>query len=416
MTNETMLRAARIKLLLIVFLGSPLWVHSDLDLTTQGAEVFESRWVIPFLSSGSWGRGPHSNAESCTDCHHPGTNPFHVDANADEIHPIVLKIRNAKGTSGHKYYGNEISRFGIAGKLEPEGDFILNWQEIRIGPYEIRYPSPQITDLKFGSLKSVEAVSIRMGRDLNNLGALDSITAQQLQEIVNEQKKLGLNGRINYVIDPVTHKKSIGRYGYKASSPSLFDQISKAFRDELGVTSITYPINPCAAEREVCSTLNTVSGLEISEDKIMALTTFIRKPTQQNPPKPDIRRRAGKDLFIKIGCNQCHRSDLYAASEYQADTKNDRPLYTDLLIHDMGAGLADGVKEFLAGPQDWRTTPLSGIQKHLSSGGTLLHDGRAQSIQEAILWHDGEAKAVRKSYLSLNAEQKLLLEYFVNHL
>ncbi|MDG1144285.1 MAG: di-heme oxidoredictase family protein, partial [Burkholderiales bacterium] len=107
---------------------------------------------------------------------------------------------------------------------------------------------------------------------------------------------------------------------------------------------------------------------------------------------------------------------LYAASEYQSDTKNDRPLYTDLLIHDMGAGLADGVKEFLAGPQDWRTTPLSGIQKHLSSGGTLLHDGRAQSIQEAILWHDGEAKNVRANYLSLNEDQKLLLEYFIEQL
>ena len=82
----------------------------------------------------------------------------------------------------------------------------------------------------------------------------------------------------------------------------------------------------------------------------------------------------------------------------------------------MGIGLADGMKEFLAGPQDWRTPPLSGIKKHLNLGGTLLHDGRAQSIQEAILWHDGEAKDVRANYLSLNEDQKLLLEYFIEQL
>ena len=415
-TKQTVQRIAGIRLLLIAVLSSPLWTHASSDLTAQGAEVFQSRWVIPFLSSGSWGRGPHSNAESCTDCHKPGTNPFHPDKNVDEIQPFVLKIRNYNGTNGHKYYGNEISRFGITGKLAAEGAFILDWQKSKIGPYVIRYPSPQITNLAFGPLESGDALSIRLGRDLNGIGTLDSITASQLQELVNEQKKLGLNGRINYVLNPITKTKSIGRYGYKASSPSLFDQISKAFRDELGVTSDAYPINPCAAKPDVCSSLNTVGSLEISKDKIIALTTFIRNPKPQNPPEPDKRRSAGEDLFAKIGCNRCHRSDLYAASQYQADTKYDRPLYTDLLIHDMGIGLADGMKEFLAGPQDWRTPPLSGIKKHLNLGGTLLHDGRAQSIQEAILWHDGEAKNVRANYLSLNEDQKLLLEYFIEQL
>ena len=414
--NRIIKGASGVKLLFSLALCFPLSTHSASEVTTLGGEAFQTRWVIPFLISGSWGRGPHSNAESCLDCHQSGNNPFLLESASNEISPVILKVRDRNGLKGHRNYGNEISRFGIAGKLHPEGDFLLNWETRQIEDYVLSYPSAQITQLNFEPLNSSYALSVRMGRALNDIGALESISPSQLQEIVDEQKLLGLNGRINYVVDPNTKKVSIGRYGYKASSPSLFDQISKAFRDELGVTSASYPANPCAAKPGVCSSLNTVGGLEISKDKIIALTTFIRNPKPQNPPKPDIRRGTGKDLFAKIGCNRCHRSDLYASSQYQADPKYDRPLYTDLLIHDMGIGLADGMKEFLAGPQDWRTPPLSGIKKHLSLGGTLLHDGRAQSIQEAILWHDGEAKDVRVNYLSLNDDQKLLLEYFIEQL
>ena len=91
-------------------------------------------------------------------------------------------------------------------------------------------------------------------------------------------------------------------------------------------------------------------------------------------------------------------------------------MYTDLLLHDMGDGLADGLQEFEARSQDWRTAPLIGIGTHLRSGGSLLHDGRAQSIREAILWHDGEAQPSRDKYLKLEASQKLLLEYFIEQL
>ena len=414
--NRVMLSAFGPKLIISITLCLPIWAHSDSEATIKGVEAFETRWVIPFLSSGSWGRGPHSNAESCLDCHQPGASPFLFKTNSNEIQPVILRVRDGNGASGHINYGNEISRFGITGKLHPEGDFDLNWYKKNMEGHVLRYPSAEITKLNFGPLASSDTSSVRMGRDLTNIGMLDSITKSQLQDIVDEQKLLGLNGRINYVLDPITKTKNIGRYGYKASSPSLLDQVSKAFRDELGVTSVMYPINPCAGNPAVCSSLNSVGGLEISQNRIKVLSTFIRTTSQPRPQKTDMRASAGKNLFNKIGCNHCHRSDLYVLSEHQNDTQYDRALYTDLLIHDMGSGLSDGMKEFLARPEDWRTTPLSGIKKHLLAGGTLLHDGRAKSIKEAILWHDGEAKTSRGNYLSLDNEQKLLLEYFVRQL
>ena len=91
-------------------------------------------------------------------------------------------------------------------------------------------------------------------------------------------------------------------------------------------------------------------------------------------------------------------------------------LYTDLLLHDMGSGLNDGFNEFQAQPEDWRTTPLIGTGEHLRSGGSLLHDGRAKTVDEAILWHGGEAISARDNYLSLKPEHKKLLQSFVKSL
>ena len=211
------LNLSKIFLSLVLFI--PLWIYSEPATAIKGIEAFNTRWVVPFLSNGSWGRGPHSNAESCVDCHNAGTNPYMFDSSNGKINPIVLKIRNLNGKSGHPRYGNELSLFGITGKLPREGAFTLHWKKKKIGQQFIRFPSPQITELRFGELGRSTTTSIRMGRDLTSIVLLESVDENQLKLIVAEQKTLGLNGRINYVIDPITKKTEVGRFGYKASSP-----------------------------------------------------------------------------------------------------------------------------------------------------------------------------------------------------
>ena len=412
LTQKLMIQKALVSLALIV----PLWTQSSPDITTKGAEIFNARWVIPFLSKGSWGRGPHSNGESCVDCHHDGTNPYTRAVSNDEIQPMVLKIGNSNGKSSHPKYGNELSLFGITGKLPREGTFVLRWDKQKINRQFIDFPIPQITELRFGELGTNTTISLRMGRNLTGIGLLGSIDEEQLKLIVAEQKKLGLNGRINYVIDPITRKTKVGRFGYKASSPSLSDQISKAFRDELGVTSRSYPSNPCAAKLEICTSLNNVGSVEVSKEKIIALAEFLTttKPFAKN--NKNITWGTGKNYFEKVGCHVCHRTDLNVNASTNTGTTHIVTLYTDLLLHDMGSGLNDGFNEFQAQPEDWRTTPLIGTGEHLRSGGSLLHDGRAKTVDEAILWHGGEAISARDNYLSLKPEHKKLLQSFVKSL
>ena len=406
-----MSRVYLIHLFLCLVMCLPLSVNSQSSQIEKGAEEFKTRWVIPFLSNGSWGRGPHSNGESCVDCHRAGANLMEIKSPTKQIYPFVLKIRDLNGQTGHPIYGNELSRFGIAGKLFPEGTFEVHWKTAF--QFNLKYPSPVIKALHFGPLHSDTRTSIRLGRDLTGIGLIDAIDEKQIKRMLSEQNALGLNGRINYVQDPISKRNVMGRFGYKASSPNLIDQISKAFRDELGVTSVFYPNNPCSARASTCENLNNLGGLEVSEVKIDEIAEFLKViPTKsfRNNTYPDIN---GLGLFTDLGCDSCHRANLLATPNNSSQTFK---LYTDLLLHDMGDGLADGLQEFEARSQDWRTAPLIGIGKHLRSGGSLLHDGRAQSIREAILWHDGEAQPSRDKYLKLEANQKLLLEYFIEQL
>ena len=117
-----------------------------------------------------------------------------------------------------------------------------------------------------------------------------------------------------------------------------------------------------------------------------------------------------------VGCNICARTDLYANLSSNSQNTHSVTLYTYLLLHDRGSGLNDRFKEFQAQSEDWRTAPIIGIGEHLRAGGSLLHDGRAKTTEEAILWHEGEANTARNAYLSLKPDSKILLQSFVENL
>lgn len=383
---------------------------------SEGKRLFEARWVVPFLGSGLWGKGPHSNAGSCIDCHQLGTNIIDHNNKDDGPSATILKLRliSDKGHDPHPIYGNELSSVGVIGKLTEEGTFEIEWSKEPSNQHP--KPKAKITSLWFGELGNETARSLRMGRTMNILGALEKITERQLIPIILEQRNKGLNGRINYVINTSSSDVEIGRFGYKASSPSLEDQISKALRDEIGVTSFNYPNQPCAASKIICEELNEIKTPEISNKRIRLISDFLRVSSPQVVPNGDKQFDLGKNIFESTGCSLCHRTDLHVNLVSKEGTESIIYPYTDLLIHDMGEGLEDGFTEGLAGPRDWRTAPLTGIGDHLSSGGSLIHDGRAQNLKEAILWHGGEASKSREKYLLLKSNEKTALENFVKDL
>jgi len=384
------------------------------DEVVKGERIFNARWVFPFLSGGSWGRGPHSNGESCADCHFAGTNAS-TNHSANNLSPAVLRIGIFDGqqTQPHDIYGNEISAQGVIGKLPPEGSVLIEWSTVKMNGHSLQKPTPRVTDLAYGDLASNVEHSLRLGRKLVGLGLFEMVSEQQLLDIIHKQKSSGITGRINYVIDPATQEQKIGRFGLKSSSPSLIDQVAKAFRDELGVTSSHYPIEPCAGNTILCDSLKKIEGLELSDSRLRQVVQYLNSVFPEADINVTSADKKGMRLFKASGCHVCHRTELIA--EYVAPGSSIRKFspYTDLLLHDLGDGLSDGFHEGSSSPREWRTAPLWGIGEHLSQGGSLLHDGRASTIHEAIIWHGGEAKESVNSYLNLSTVERNLLIQFV---
>ncbi|MGE9294663.1 MAG: di-heme oxidoredictase family protein, partial [Puniceicoccales bacterium] len=215
----------------------------------------------------------------------------------------------------------------------------------------------------------------------------------------------GISGRINGVTDPETGSQAIGRFGWKASQPSVRVQTGLALREDMGLGNPVYPAD----------------GLDLTPEEFNDLTLYARAlgvPLRRNFDDPDV--LAGEQLFAAMNCAACHKPEVttgngHALTELRNQTI--RP-YTDLLLHDMGPGLADQVREGSATGSEWRTPPLWGIGRteEVSGHTRFLHDGRAHSLEEAILWHGGEAEASRDAYKALSVSERAQVIDFLRSL
>ena len=206
--------------------------------------------------------------------------------------------------------------------------------------------------------------------------------------------------------------KYLGRFGRKAGAHNLLNQTVNAYNQDMGIVTSYSPHD-------------TYSGKELDaevpngevEDLVFYLHT-LKAPIQRNADATDV--KAGKQLFINIQCGTCHRPSLKTGDSYiKALAYKEFAPYTDLLMHDMGKELDDIYTEGTAKTSEWRTTPLWGLGLSKDSQGGnmfLLHDGRAKSIEEAILYHGGEAQKSREKYKALNATEKQQLITFLESL
>jgi CxxC motif-containing protein (DUF1111 family) len=232
----------------------------------------------------------------------------------------------------------------------------------------------------------------------------------------------GISGRVNWVSIPeyaktnentiIQNGKYIGRFGKKASVHSLLQQTANAYNQDMGVNSILEPYDTWSGkltEPEV--SLNTIN------DVVFYLET-LKAPVQRNANKPEVIQ--GKNTFVQLGCESCHRSTMQSGdAPIQALRFKTFHPYTDLLLHDMGDELREPYTEGSAGTSEWRTPPLWGLGlSKQSQGGKyyLLHDGRAGSIEEAILFHGGEAQKSKTSYQNLSSSEKMTLITFLESL
>jgi CxxC motif-containing protein (DUF1111 family) len=228
----------------------------------------------------------------------------------------------------------------------------------------------------------------------------------------------GISGRANVVYDAVHRRQGVGRFGWKANTPNLLQQTAGAYNGDMGVTSNLFPSESCAGRTGTsCSATHVEVSAEIVGN-VAFYTQTLAVPARRNLNDPTTRR--GESLFYASGCDGCHTPTLRTGLLQGVPEVSGQVIhpYTDLLVHDMGPGLADGRPDFQASGSEWRTPPLWGIGLVQTVNGhtRLLHDGRAGSLMEAILWHGGEATQARDRVKGLSQPDRNALIAFLNSL
>jgi CxxC motif-containing protein (DUF1111 family) len=397
-------------------------------LFEQGGEVFAQRWVVAPSPFGLWGRGPLSNGEVCTDCH-AGNGRGRPPLTSEEPIRSMLVRLSIPGRDVHggpvpdPAYGDQLQFEGVLGKVPAEGEVHLRWRNTMVvledgETVALRAPAVEFRGLTFGPIGAQTMHSLRGAPPVFGFGLLEAVPDEALLVIAEQQRHLGFAGRPNQVWDRSKQITVAGRFGLKANQPSLRQHIASAFLADLGVTSALFPEESCTGVQSQCRAMPPGRQPELQEHQLDALLFHIRAlavPARRNVDDPQVRR--GERLFAQLQCAVCHVPTL-ATGEFPALPQLGRQTihpYTDLLLHDMGEGLADGRPDFEAGPRDWRTPPLwgLGLSERVNGNGFLLHDGRARNVSEAILWHGGEAQRSRDAFARLPRVERDALVVFM---
>lgn len=411
-----------------------------------GENAFMTSWVVfPQLNIPNWdymrplpmmewGLGPTFLANSCAACHVQAGRGRTTDAHNEPVFQQLLRLSvpgetTHGGPKPHPHYGNQLQIFDLLvtddNHIHPgEADLFIDWiTEMFVmadaTKVELRKPKIRVENLNFGVLGEDTMTSLRNSRVIFGLGYLEAVSEADILALASAQKAQGLNGRVNYVRDDVNDKVTIGRLGWKANQPGVRQQIAAAFLGDMGVTSSIYPRQNCPTVQQACKKMLPGDKVELREQMLDDLSFWVlalEAPKPRDQDKPEVQR--GEKLFVQAQCAGCHVPELRTSDFPALPQLSQRSFraYTDMLIHDMGPGLADGRADFKAGGTDWRTPPLwgLGLSKQVNGSTNLLHDGRARNVLEAILWHGGEAEAARKFFTGFTKEQREDLISFVN--
>ncbi|MDP1702903.1 MAG: di-heme oxidoredictase family protein [Aestuariivirga sp.] len=398
-----------------------------------GNRLFNTNWVeAPGSVKAFDGLGPMFNRVSCSGCHTRDGRGRPPENNQGPMDSMLLRIsipgKDANGgVKPHPVYGDQISERAIL-HVEPEGRAEISYTE-RPGAYgdgekfSLRKPHYAISDLKYGDLGKDIMISPRVAPAMIGLGLLQEVPDETLLALSDpdDADGDGISGRTNEVWDTLAGKKSLGRFGWKANQPNLRQQNAGAAVGDIGIATSMADGQNCTSAQPDCMKAITGGAPEMSDeflDKLTLYTMTIAVPAQRNAHDPAIRH--GEELFRAMGCASCHMPTLQTKSvkDFPELANQTFHPFTDLLLHDMGEGLADNRPDFEATGLEWRTPPLWGlglisvVNKH----NLLLHDGRARGAAEAILWHGGEAEAAREVFRNAAKAERDALIAFLNSL
>lgn len=417
--------------------GRNAFSHSLANITTVtrrhhavGNSLFSENWVAaPASATSRDGLGPMFNARSCSGCHFLDGRGAPPEPDKDSAALLVrISIMENGRAVPDPVYGGQIQPRSLPGGA-PEAQVSVRWSE-----HEETYPDGKEITLRKPVLEfSAWAdgppshpllTSPRIANAVHGLGLLEAVPEAAIRSLADPEDadKDGISGRANEAWDKTLQKRMLGRFGWKASQPSVRQQTAEAFLGDMGITS---PVNPqeafTPAQKARLASLPSGGEPEIPENLLQHVTTYMRTlapPARRDVDDPVVRR--GSVLFNDLKCARCH-VPLMVTGEVSDITELSNQIirpYTDLLLHDMGEGLADGRPDEDATGVEWRTPPLwgMGLQKAVNGHTTFLHDGRARNAEEAILWHGGEAAASRDAFMRLPQSDRADLLRFLDSL
>ena len=386
----------------------------------RGSVIFKAIWSndkSPYFQ----GLGPLFNSNSCFGCHTFNGRGKNKEKYEKEFFSMSFKIQEDSS------YGTSLQLKSIdEKKIPPEVSIEVEWEEVQGEfldgeTYTLVKPKYKFTKFAYGNKENL-IFSARVAPVVFGMGLLSLIPEEDLQakEDPNDKNQDGISGKLNYVWNLRTQKLEIGRFGWKASQPTLHQFIATALLHDMGITSELFIKQNCTEVQNNCN-LSQNLGMEIDMNSFSDLeyyVSLIGVPARRNTQDEEVLE--GKKIFSKLGCIHCHISTWKTKWDPDFPELSHQVIYpyTDLMLHDMGEDLADGLQETNAKGNEWRTPPLwgLGLYETINQHNRLLHDGRARGIEEAILWHGGEALSSKEAYRGLPKLSRKKLLKFLNSL
>ncbi len=414
-----------------------------------GNALFRRIWVSsPSSTQASDGLGPLFNSSACQRCHIKDGRGHPPENNKDNRISMLMRLSIPATTAQQKQllasgkvnsidsaiYGGQLQDHSVAG-ISSEGKFSVTYTEQAVVLADdemvyLRKPHYTLNNLHYGEAEKTIRLSPRIAPQMIGLGLLEAISEKDIvnkadpQDLDND----GISGKAQYVWNRELDKIDLGRFGHKAGMPTLDQQNQAAFGGDIGLSTPLFPkhAGDCTEQQSQCLTMphgnsTQYSNLEVDNTMTQLVLHYTRNlavPARRNVNDPNV--LAGKALFYNSGCIDCH-TPKFITPRNTPGIEQSRQLiwpYTDLLLHDMGEGLADGFTEAKANGQEWRTPPLWGIglTPVVNGHSFYLHDGRARNLLEAILWHGGEAENAKDNVVQMSKKERTQLLQFIESL
>lgn len=319
---------------------------------------------------------------------------------------------------GNVDYGFVLNVTATSG-FRPEARISIAYQTRRVAlgdgtAVELREPQYRVDKLDGSPLSPDTVLMPRMPPAVQGDGLLEMVPVAELERVARAEAAGadGVHGQVAWITTN-TAGPVVGRFGWQASEPTVASQVAVAFAREMGLTNPLESRDDCAPSNSACKTALSGGSPEVEAELFDAVVNFQRWHAVPVTKEPDL-KAIGAQLFESTGCARCHQTTL-AIDRNTGGNAIIHP-FTDLLLHDLGQGLADRTIAGAVAPSRWRTAPLWGMHVVTTQPQRFLHDGRARSIDEAVLWHDGEGGTARDRYAKLSGEERRVLAEWINTL